>query len=323
MKLLDSVLWVFKGTTQSNWTYTAPEAAQVVVVHHSEPAARVAKWRAEGKLIVVISTDASVAPAAPRTLLYPFPTVQVLSVLEQLDVELDAGAALLNKPADKTTSAAAVVDTDNSRGETWTFIESLRTLRAVSNAGMWLTARSSTGPLLWLQGDGKRYRCSPVTVNAIKAGKLRLSTLTLEKGNPPPEGLNQFPAAELTWFESYHASASVAPWLKENATYRLLQWPDFGRLRSHDPTQRAEQIRLLAVLENSPATLAQLAERARTSLELTTRTLNALAACGLVEVSSADTRKRDRALSAPRTPVGGLRQFLRSIRRHLGLGEPK
>ena len=101
MKLLDSVLWVFKGTTQSNWTICPAESAQVVVVHQDEPAGRIARWRNEGKLIVVISTDSAASPISPYALSYPFPTVQVLRILEQLDAELDSGA-----PAQRARSNA-------------------------------------------------------------------------------------------------------------------------------------------------------------------------------------------------------------------------
>ena len=82
MKLLDSVLWVFKGTTQSNWIVSPAEAAQVIVVHQDEPAGHIARWRNEGKLILVISTDSTASLISPYALCYPCPTVLVLRILD-------------------------------------------------------------------------------------------------------------------------------------------------------------------------------------------------------------------------------------------------
>lgn len=83
VQLFDSVLWVFKGTTRSSWVTTAVDAADIVVVHHSEPANNLARWRKEGKHIVVLSTDEKRHPAGARTLVYPCPAVKVLSMLER------------------------------------------------------------------------------------------------------------------------------------------------------------------------------------------------------------------------------------------------
>jgi hypothetical protein len=318
MKLLDSMLWVFKGTTQSNWNVSTAERAQVVVVYHDEPAQRIARWRNEGKLIVVIGTDAAASPISPYSLIYPFPTIQVLSLLERLDAELDSGARVAGGAG--SSFPVGTVDTvDSDEGDPWSFVEALRTLRLVNNADLWLVGKGSAGPLLWLQGDGSRYCCDPATARAIRMGTRNLSGLTLQKA-APPAGLDPRPGSELAWFEGYHASARIAPWLSERATYRLTRWPDLGRVHPDDPALRAAQIRLLAALDAEPATLAELATRTRTSPEVAVRTLNALAGCELVEIAPTAAPGAARTQPVSAALAGRLRQFLRNMRRHLGLG---
>jgi hypothetical protein len=305
IQLFDSVLWVFKGTTRTTWVASEPAAADVVVVHHSEPAQHVERWHKAGKLIVVLSTDEGARPAAPRTLVYPFPAVQVLSLLERMEAEL--GGAV-----DETIATGPAPASDP-----WTFVEALRTVRAVSNPDLWLVARSTNGPLLWLQGDGSRYYCDAVTARAIRSGTLALSGLTLRKGTAPPKELNPRLGIELSWFATYHAQAMLAPWLDASLIYRLTRWPDFGLLRAHEAEERSAQMRIVAALEAQPAEPDTLAARARTSTEQVLRIVNALAVCGLIEPAAART-----PLVAHRAPVpaSGLRRFLRNMRKHLGMG---
>ena len=320
MKLLDSVLWVFKGTTQSNWIVGPAATAQVIVVHQDEPAQHVAKWRSEGKLIVVISTGTAASSISPYTLTYPFPTVQVLGILEQLDAELDSAAA----PAGRVSASSPgnAIDgrgANHGSGDAWGFVESLRTLRLVKNADMWLVGKGSGGAQLWLQGDGSRYCCNSATAVAIRKGTHNFSELTLRKTVAPPAEMNPRSGAELAWFEGYHASAQIAPWLSERAKYRLTRWPDLGRVRPDDPQLRAEQIRVLAALDAAPATVAQLSARINASPDVAVRTLNALAGCELVKAASTPAPTVASTKPASPVPVSRLQQFLRNMRRHLGL----
>lgn len=319
MKLLDSVLWVFKGTTQSNWTVSPAEAAQVIVVHQDEPAGQIAQWRKEGKLIVVINTHAASSPISPYTLTYPFPTVQVLSILEQLDAQLDsramAGHVGSGSPGNSTFDSRR----ESHGGDAWGFVDALRTLRLVNNADTWFVGKGSSGAVLWVRGDGSRYCCDPATARAIRMGTRNLSGLTLHKATAPPAELNPSSGSELAWFAGYHASVAIAPWLSQRETYRLTRWPDFGRIQPEDPLLRAAQIRVLAALDAEPDTAARLSVRTNTSPEIVVRTLNALASCEFVEVApTAATNLADikptKAVSASR-----LRQFLRNMRKHLGL----
>lgn len=320
VKLLDSVLWVFKGTTQSNWIVCDAEAAQVVVVHHDEPAQRIAAWRNQGKLIVAINTDKAASKISPYTLIYPFPAVHVLRVLEQLDAELDFGST-----GGRVNASAPSGNTSNGRGDShggdaWAFVDALRTLRLVNSADTWFVGKASSGPVLWVRGDGTRYCCEPATMRAIRTGTGNLSGLTLHKSAPPPADLTQRAGSELAWFAGYQASTVIAPWLGDRETYRLTRWPDFGRVQADDPQLRSAQIRVIAALDAGPATAVQLSTRTDTPLEVVVHTLNALASCEIVEV--ARTALPYTASTKPASPLSAnrLRQFLRNMRKHLGLG---
>ena len=320
VQLFDSVLLVFKGTTRSSWVTTPVSAADIVVVHHSEPAANVARWRDEGKHIVVLSTDEERHPAGPRTLVYPFPAVKVLSMLEHVEAEMESAAPVPSPAPVEAPSPKARLVTPGA--DPWSFVEALRTLRTVSNASLWLMAKGPQGPLLWLRGDVACYYCDNATAGAIRSGTLHLSGLNLQKGTPPPGNLPARPGEELLWFAAYHASTSLAPWLNDESVYRLLRWPDFGRVRASEASERTAQIRLVAALGNGASTFGKLAAHAQTTSDAAARTLNSLSSCSLLETTqpSAAPPKVARTESSAPTPAGGLKQFLRNMRKHLRLG---
>jgi hypothetical protein len=314
VQLFDSVLWVFKGTTHTSWLTAAVDDAQVVVVHHSEPAVHLDAWRHAGKLIIQLSTDETSHPAGPRTLLYPFPAVQVLNMLERVEAEMDGGIS--DAPVVSATAKRSGPGTDP-----WSFVEALRTIRTLGNSTMWLECRGERGVSIWIEGDGSRYFCDNDTDAAIRTGSLELGGLTLQKGKPPPDNLRPRSRSELFWFAAYHASAAVAPWLEQKTSYRLLRWPDFGCLRPSDAALRTAQIRIVAALSDAPSSSAELAARTQTSIETATRTVNALVTCGFAEpvVATAPTQPSRRQNHAP-VPAGGFKQFLRNLRQHLRLG---
>jgi hypothetical protein len=320
VQLFDSVLWVFKGTTRSSWVTTPAASADIVVVHHSEPANNLARWRAEGKHIVVLSTDEKGHPAGPRTLVYPFPAVKVLSMLEHVEAEMES-----NTPAPPVAPVATAPIKPRASGtnaDPWSFVEALRTLRTVNNGTLWLMCKGPQGPFLWIRGDVGCYYCDGATAGAIRAGTLDLSGLSLQKGTPPPGNLPARLGEELFWFATYHASASLAPWLNDKTIYRLVRWPDLGRVRANDAAERTTQIRVVAAFAAGPSALGKLAARAQTNIDAAARTLNALASCALIEAAQPApiAPKATRVESIVPTPVGGLKQFLRGMRKHLRLG---
>jgi hypothetical protein len=312
VQLFDSVLWFFKGTTRSSWLAAEASDAGVIVVHHSEPAAHLDAWRRAGKIVIKLSTDEANHPADSRTLLYPFPAVKVLSMLERVEAEMDGGD--IDAPAPPPLSSG------HRRSEDpWSFVEALRTLRTLSNSTLWLQCKGQRGVSLWIQGDGTRYFCDSGTAAAIRAGEIDLSGLTLQKSSSPPDNLAPRVGAELFWFSAYHASAALAPWLEEKTLYRLVRWPDFGRLRASDEVARTAQLRIVAALAYAPASVATVAAHTRTSVEQATRTLNALSSCALIGPARSDAPPPPRQGHLP-NPAGGFKQFLRNLRKHLRLG---
>lgn len=312
VQLFDSILWVFKGTTRSQWLASQAHDAAVVVVHHSEPADRLDAWRRAGKIVIKLSTDEAHHPAGPRTLLYPFPAVQVLSMLERVEAEMDGD---LVEPA-----APSIASTNRDSQDPWSFVEALRTVRTLSNSSMWLECRGQRGVSLWVRGDGTRYFCDNRTAAAVRAGAIELSGLTLQKGSAPPDDSVLRAGSELLWFSAYHASAALAPSLQEKTSYRLLRWPDFGRVRAGDEATRTAQIRIVAALADAPASLAALCARTQTPLEAATRTMNALSSCGLIEAAQIARPSPPSRRHPPLDAAGGFKQFLRKLRKHLRLG---
>ena len=315
IRLLDSMLWVFKGTTRSNWLLTSPDAAEVVVVHQSEGQSQIDAWRGQGKLVVLIDAGDDVPPAAVHVLKYPFTTLQVLSLLERLEGELNfSGETEVASAPDAQQEYQEVQPVDE-----WAFVEALRTLNAVRNADLWLVGVHRGVAVLWLRGDGSRYHSDAATAKAIKDGSLKLSGLTLQKKSAPPEGLGARSGIELAWFASYHAATGFASWIDTNAAYRLARWPDLGLLRVQEPAVRAAQIRIVAALDSGAVPLASLAQRADAAPELTARVINALSSCGCIETVVETAYNTARAKSEAPVEPGMLRQFLTKLRRHLKL----
>jgi hypothetical protein len=200
------------------------------------------------------------------------------------------------------------------RADEWRFVEALRTLRATQHPQVWIVARDSRGPVLWLQADGATYVAEPSTVQAIRRGAIQLSELTLHDDSQPLGDPSPRPGAELYWFAGYHASDLPAPWLDSAARYRITRWPNFGWIRP-----LPSHIRVAAALAAAAADLRQIAFRAHVSMEEATRTLNALATCDIVAVvdSGLEIAPQPRQITAQ--PRGGFTAFLRNVRKHLGL----
>jgi hypothetical protein len=314
LQLFDSILWAFKGTTRSTWTTVAPEAADVIVVHQSDRDERIAAWKSSGKRVVEIATRQPSSESAVPVLVYPFRAAQVLALLEKIDTELDS-ANDLQPNSGLAAGAAGSVGTRDPITDPWAFVETLRTIREVQNSEAWLVARDGRLPCLWLRADGVIYMAEPATVEAIRAGTLNLPGLTLQKGAPIAGALAPRPGTELSWFAGYHASARIAPWLKAQARYRVTRWPNFGLIRP-----LPAHIRVAAALASAPARLGEIAARARVSAEEATRTLNALAVADVVVAADGDAKPKPMPRTTANQPRGGFTDFLRNMRKHLGLG---
>jgi len=311
MQLLDTMLWVLKGTTNAAWIKAQPEEADIVVVHQDDDrSSAAAAWRARGKLVVQIaaqSSDNSVdIEATANTLVYPFRAVDVLSLLERLNAQLDAD---LSSPAVADRAADGAASEDGP----WKFVEALRAVRDVRNSEQWLAAHQGAAAVLWLRGDGAVYRATAQTVETIRSGKLALSALTIHPASTMPVDVPQRSGFELGWYAGLFASQALAPWLSTQTKYRLRQWPNFGSIRPSPAV-----LKVVSALASAPASVNDLVSRSGLPAGEITRAFNALSTCeSIAEVETVRNIEMRRVVTA--TPSGGFTGFLKRVRRHLGL----
>ena len=303
IQLMETVLWALRGTTRSNWVAAqSADAADVVVLHQSDTDERVADWRRSGKAVVVIAMQPVPVPQNPHVLIYPFGASQVRELLNSLDTPLVSGP-----------SPAAGASGDAGVGS-WSFLKTLGTLRELPNSHVWLVGKIDGTSVFWLRGDGTEWATESFILEGVRNGVFNLERLVLEKSATSPVHRTVRPAADLCWFAGYYAGFSLAPWLSPSTRYRISRWPNFGLIRP-----ATSQIRATAVVATSPATVNEVAARARIAPDEAARTLNALWACNLLTPLEASPAKH----AAPRRPrfesTGGLRSLLQLLRNRLGL----
>jgi hypothetical protein len=300
MRLLDNMLWVLKGMTRVEWTKASPEDADIVVVHRGDEAARRGGWLARGKLIVEVLPPGIEPSSNSNGLVFPFRAADVMALLERLATILDS----------KTPTR------DDVRALTpWRFLEELRRLREEGDADLWLVACEEGAPLLWMRGDLGTYKASAPTVQSLRRGTLRLSSLRLRRDTVAPADLEHRLGTDLCWHAGYEAADTLAPWLSATTKFRIMQWPNLGSIRPHPSL-----LRIVSALAATPSSLEELVGRTGASREVAARTLNALSATdSIVAVEQAPPLK-PRAAASIAQPAGGFSKFLRSVRKHLGLG---
>jgi hypothetical protein len=309
LRFFDSVLWVFQGTARAQWVMGSPGDAAVVVAHHQTDPDQLQQWRAAGKHVVVISTDPTYRDPAVEAngllLSFPFKTAEAISLLSRIDSEVIAGRRPVVAVA---TVAVNSVDA----------VETLRLLRSAEVANRWLVGKIN-GRIIWVMGNGRQYRCAPQTIQDIRAGA-GCSNLQVASQSVPPPGLVTRPGSELMWFLAYHASSELMFDLSSSTTVRLQTWPDLGLLRTADAAANAAQLRIIAALDVMPATLPELSYRAAATSPDVVRMINALHACDCTTTLYAQERRLPPPkIAAPASIAGGVRGFLRNIRKHLGL----
>jgi hypothetical protein len=314
MRLLDTMLWVLKGTTRDAWATATPDEADIVVVLRGADSGRAASWKARGKLVVeIVHAVDSPDAAESNVLAYPFPATRVLELLEKLSGQLDQlqGGAIATARLDTKRVAPASV----AAADRWNLVESLRTLRAVRNDDLWMVARDGGEPMVWLRGDGSAYFALDSFARSLRTDVSLVSRLDLRDGYPPPKSrVVERPGTEFFWYAGFNAGEILAPWLSATRRHRITSWPDFGVIRPEPGV-----LRVVALLAAESLDLKTLAARARVSLALASRVCNALSMCEVLTVSEAATTQRRSADMAQ--PRGGFTGFLRRLRSHLGIGE--
>ena len=315
LQLMESMVWASHGTTHSTWRMASVDSADVLVFHEGDADERIEQWKSQNRPVVEVAVQSRLDSDTPNLLVYPFHATQVLVLLERLETQLASGPEA-PVPAESTMAPAS------TNQDPWSFVEGLRTLRALQSSEAWLVGRDVRTPVLWVRGDAATYAAEPATVQAIRSGALNPNRLTLEKGSAPIGGQAPRSGMELSWFTGYFASAHLAPSLAIRASYRLSSWPNFGLIRPSP-----SQMRVAAALAAAAADSSEIIRRAGVTADEAARTLNALYACGmLVRVSPGEPGKaasagaRRRAASEPRA---GLAKLLANVRKHLGLrGRP-
>jgi len=316
LRLVESMLWAFQGTTRSSWVASkSTDKADVAVIAGAARNERVEAWRQSGKPVIFITMPDAPPVNDEHVLVYPFRANQLLHMLNALDARLDAPVAVTSAPVVPQPATATGVHKATLRA--WSFVEALRTLREVQNSEVWLSGVQGQTPRLWIKGDGSEYSADPATVQDIRRGAFPFSETNLRKGAPPPAHRGVRSAAELQWFAGSHADARLAPWLSESVRYRITRWPNFGLIRP-----LPSQIRATALLGSTPLTASDLARRGALPPEEALRTLNALDACGLLEAMPDATAAKPASQSAsPPAAPGGFGSFVRLLRKRLGLSE--
>jgi hypothetical protein len=305
MSMLGSMFWAFKESGRSQWTVVPPESAEVIVVPHTVDRERLAEWRRSGKLIVFVAlavdADIGAEMLAAHVLVHPFRVSEVLGLLERLEQQLN--------PSSEARTAAPQSRNGGARDESanpWAFVETFLAVHEVQNAEAWLVGRDGSTTLLWLKGDGSCYAAEPSIVHAIRRGAIDLSCLPLRQGSKPhDDGPTLRAGIELGWFAGYHASENLAPWLSPDARFRLARHADYDLIRpSHS------QIRICEILAETASDVAELAACSHVSVEEAVRTVNALAACGLLALPAAPRFSKPLQVAAAVT--SGLSTLLRA-----------
>ena len=309
LQLFESMLWALQGATRSSWvSVSSPDLADVVVLHEADRNERVELWQRSGKIVVVIVPQVDMSPTGEHLLAYPFRVAQVRELLNALDLKITAQSGEIN------TSRVSAVNGGGDAVDSWSFLKTLRTLREVQNADVWLVGKRHATAVLWLRGDCREYSVDPETLQALRAGDLNCNEVQLQSGVALGAHRTVRPAEELTWFCGYHSPLELAPWLATAEQYSINRWPNFGLIRPS-----AAQLRVTALLAETPLTVEQLAVRAHVGGNEVIRILNALSACALLtpaarHATSVESRRR------VMEPVAGLKSLLRLMRKHFALG---
>lgn len=310
MRLLDTMLWVLKGTTRESWATAPAHEADIVVVHRGADPGLAAIWKSRGKLVVEIATENDTAGDDEHVLAYPFPATRVLELLEKLSARL--GGNPVSTPAQLQPLPSR---SSPAEGDRWNLPEALRTLREVSNDSLWMVARDGADPVVWLRGDGSVYFATESFVKSLRTDAAISTRLELRNGYPPPKTrVLERPGLEFFWYAGFNASDIIAPWLNATRCYRLKSWPDFGVIRP-DPAV----LRVVALLATEPMELLRLAARARVPITLASRVCNALSLCEVLVAAEPMPLDKSKGASPIAAPQGGFAGFLRRLRNHLGL----
>lgn len=292
-----SMLKVLNGHASANWTLSAPEEADVLIVGPHGCAGEAKRWARTEKPLIAVYEGSALRPLTPYTLHHPFRVMQLLAVLDEIE------QVLVKRPTD--IARGAPVDPD------WSFADSLRLLSRSTARGA-LHAAGSGAARIYVRDDISVYFASRETCSRLRCHAPLLPALRLT-AEQPPATFESRPAFELAWFAGLHGPATLAPWLDAHAAYRLRRWPDFGLVRA----TRA-QLALAALLARTAHTRTRLAQLSQQPADAVDRFLNACAMAGVLVGTSENTPAAETStfMASSAARLGGL---IRGLRNRLGL----
>jgi len=280
-----SMLGIVQGRAAAHWQLTEPAQADVVLTPPGHDGTA-----ATAKAVVYVVEERNAWLDAPFVLRHPFRVMQLLSLLDAIATQLQS-----TSPQKRTGATVAV----NA--------QSLRQLLAQGNLSRWHVAEDTQGERLWVGAHAAA--AAPAALAALKTGRFRPGGFVPATGEPDA-ACASMPRQDAAWYIGYHATPDLAPWLSAHSAYRLLRWPDFGRI-----APAPSMLRLSAAAATAAMTPAALAAATQLPAAEVNRFLAAASLAGLLAAAP-------RSELAPRTPhasPGSWTRLLGGLRRRLGM----
>lgn len=290
-----SMLEVLSGRTSVTWNLVETLVGADVIVT-GEPARVNPVWSAQqGKRIVAIIEGGQkrASQHAPYVLQHPFRVMQVLAILEEIAEDYKRPELRIVRGAESGL---------------WDFAESVRAAAGQGSPPAWYRTQTATGAEIIVTGTLTSCACESAVFANICNQTVSLAPLAQTVVQSVPARYTKRPLSELLWYNTWHASSALAPWLDPDALYGIRRWPDFGTI----PPSR-QQLQLVAMIARRPLSRIALARAVEASSSEIDRTLNALSLCGFIAPKPAPQVRAQDTSPLP----GFIRSLLGSLRRRI------
>lgn len=290
LRAFHSMLKVVEGRSVASWQPAEVERADVLIAHPDGAGTALDAWNRSGKPVILLIDDRASRPPAPFVLRQPFRVMQLLAILDQV-------AQLASAPRAPLGGEHAA----------WETLESLRRCMAQAGERGWHASGGEPEARIWI-GAGCA-QALPAVIARLREGAPVPGAFAPTE-HTPPAAAERLPLAELAWFAGLNGPPELAPWLARDSAYRLLRWPDFGRL--HATPEWIELAALAAAQARTPAALAAVAGHAPAEVH---RFLAAASLAGLLAaVSGVDAAPPAAPAARSWTRlIGDLRRHLRRV----------
>lgn len=292
-----SMLSLLKGRFEDSWTFTERHQADLILVRGPDP--QPTSRGADDRRVIARFLDSTEAMPPNDALTLERP----LRAMPFLDLLNEAGRRLRALHAAPRTSSAGDANAPPIRPPVAVRLYQLRSTEA-QQAAVALTAADGSELAVVLLARG------------VIASTLTIPSLLeqLDEGFVPSEALRKLderqrrlvehhsqPLDALFWQAgvALAQSSGLAPWLRNDETYRLIGWPDFGAIGADEAG-----FRFSALLSKRAMTPARLATTSQQDLIKVTSFLNAASMCGLLAKGT---------LQSPATMAAGPTSLQRSL----------